>query len=108
VRNSGRIRPVKKTMNAVYDSFSFPQDSMSCTNLHIGTSLFVNWRYDLVDPGYTGVRVKSGGICPFKKSNAVYDSFSFLLGPNVLHCSLLIGGIPLLILATQEIRYVGC
>jgi hypothetical protein len=30
------------------------------------------------------------------------DSFNFPPGLNELHCSLLIGGIPLLILATQE------
>jgi hypothetical protein len=35
------------------------------------------------------------------------DSFSFLPGLNKLHCSLSIGGIPLLILATQETQCVG-
>jgi hypothetical protein len=34
-------------------------------------------------------------------------TLSFPLGLNELHCSLSIGGIPLLILATQEIRCVG-
>jgi hypothetical protein len=35
------------------------------------------------------------------------NSFSFPSGLNELHCSLSIGGIPLLILATQETQCVG-
>jgi hypothetical protein len=36
-----------------------------------------------------------------------HDNFSFPPGLNELHCSLSIGGIPLLILATQETPCVG-
>jgi hypothetical protein len=47
------------------------------------------------------LKTSSYFLCEF------HDSFSFPPGLNELHCSLSIGGIPLLILATQETQCVG-